>query len=446
MKVKKYVVENISEAMEKIRTEFGDDAYILNTKKIKKGGFLGLGGKKYLEVTVLSEEEKKLPKQNNTPSFENEEKLYSLKGIVERNKRLDKRIAKERKQEIPTNTASYGNQLMELIKEQRKVSMTIDKDAKEYYDNKQIKKDEFQHFIKNSDNKIIEKKSKLETKKIETKSEISELKNMIQSLSKKINGKNDYYQEFFRTLKFNDISEKLAEEICNEVEDINFDENWKNNKLLKEKVQKKLLENLKIKNIPLKGRIILIGPTGVGKTTTLAKLAAIMKKEGKKVAIITIDTYRIAAADQLKIYADIMGIPAYVCYTPEDLKITLESLNMFDTVLIDTAGRSHKNSLQLNELKVFIDTINPEYRMLVASANMRTSDLINMYESFSPSNPDSIIITKIDETSYFGQMFSIINHSNLPISFITNGQKVPDDILIPDINYLVNKLIEGVFK
>lgn len=168
----------------------------------------------------------------------------------------------------------------------------------------------------------------------------------------------------------NSYSKDFIDSLISEIEDLPINENWRKDENLKVKFERKISECIKLANFKeMKGKIVFTGPTGVGKTTTLAKIAAKFVRERSKMAFVTIDTYRIAATDQLKIYADILGVPLFICYTPQDLKITVESLLNYDTVLIDTAGRSHKNNLQMGELKIFIDSIKPDYKIMLVSAN-----------------------------------------------------------------------------
>lgn len=461
MKVKKYMVKNISEAMEQIRNDFGDDAYILDTKKIKKGGFLGIGGQKFVEVTVLSEEEKKSQNNNNYNSSPNS--IYSMNDMVQRNKRLNDRINKTKnndqnyneKNKLDIKENDDMQSLLELINSQREVSKNIDEEAKSFYENKYSSTKKEENNIENS--KAIENKPRMmplnppndknNYHENTSNQSIDEIKSLINKLNNKINSGNEYIIELKENLIDSGLSKYIIDEIIDELDSEKINENWKSDVTLLNKIKNILIKDIKIDNEDiLKGKIMLLGPTGIGKTTTLAKMAAIIKRNNKKVAIVTIDTYRIAAADQLKIYADIMGIPAHVCYTPKDLKLTIESLKEMDVILIDTAGRSHKNDLQLGELKVFIDTVLPDKKILVCSSNVKTKDLISIYEKFSIANPNSLIFTKLDETSSTGQIISLSKYTNLPVEYITTGQKVPDDIEKPDYDKLVSEVIKEVVQ
>ncbi|KLO22390.1 flagellar biosynthesis regulator FlhF [Marinitoga sp. 1197] len=278
-----------------------------------------------------------------------------------------------------------------------------------------------------------------------SQNELTEIKNLIEKLSKRVilNGINPFISELIESLKKQDLSDKLIEDIINNLPNELNKENWKSDEKFKNLLFETLKNNFKIDVPNVYGTIMLIGPTGVGKTTTLAKIAALNKlNSNKSVAIATIDLYRIAATEQLKTYAEIMDIPASICYTPTELKTTVESLKNYDILLIDTAGRSHKDDIQIGELKMYIDSIKPNYIFLVISANMRLRDMIDVYNKFAICKPTHLIITKLDETSSYGQIPSLIKETNLPISYITTGQNVPNDIEFPNFQKLFNLFYE----
>lgn len=185
-----------------------------------------------------------------------------------------------------------------------------------------------------------------------------------------------------------------------------------------------------------KSRVVaLIGPTGVGKTTTIAKLAARFSLiEKKKIGLITLDTYRIAAVEQLKIYADIMGLPLQVVYKPGDLKAAVERFSNRDLVFIDTAGRSPRNDEQMAELVALFQEAEPDEVILVLSATTKSEDLLDTFKRFNIIKIDKIIFTKLDETNCYGSILNTIHRTKKRVSYVTNGQNVPDDIeLLDDI-------------
>jgi flagellar biosynthesis protein FlhF len=204
-------------------------------------------------------------------------------------------------------------------------------------------------------------------------------------------------------------------------------------------VREKLAEHLE-KLIPTAGPIVrtktvgphvvaLIGPTGVGKTTTIAKLAANLKlREKRKVGLITIDTFRIAAIDQLKRYADILGAPLRVVGNPEDIKEAIESMSDCDFVLIDTAGRSPKDTMKLNELKRFLAFAEPDEVHLVLSTTASEGCVELALEKFGEVRVDKLIFTKVDEAAQLGVVLNVIRKVNKGLAYMTTGQDVPDDI------------------
>jgi len=177
-------------------------------------------------------------------------------------------------------------------------------------------------------------------------------------------------------------------------------------------------------------RIALVGPTGVGKTTTLAKIAAsFLTGHSPSVALITIDTYRIAAVEQLKVYGEIMHLPVDVVITPDQLKQAIEKHRDKDLILIDTAGRSPKDELCIRELSTFLS---PELNIdkhLVLSATTRESELFNTIERFNTVGITHTIFTKIDECANLGVLVNIQIQNSNPLSFVTNGQRVPEDLV-----------------
>lgn len=179
-------------------------------------------------------------------------------------------------------------------------------------------------------------------------------------------------------------------------------------------------------------RISLIGPTGVGKTTTVAKLAAgYLNRFAGKVALITIDTYRIAAVEQLKVYGDIMNLPVEVVIKPQDMEKALNKHNDCELILIDTAGRSPGNTMELQEMTTFL---RPEYEVenhLLLSATNREHELKTIINRFSCLPITNFIFSKVDECSLLGVLLNIHYSQDTPISYLTNGQRVPEDIIAP---------------
>lgn len=187
-----------------------------------------------------------------------------------------------------------------------------------------------------------------------------------------------------------------------------------------------------------------VGPTGVGKTTCIAKLAFIAKLIHKlNVGIITTDTFRLGALNQLKIFSDVSEIDILIAYEPHEVNAHLKSFADKDLILIDTAGRSQKNDIHLNKTKQFLENIKIDETFLVVSSNYSTKTLIDISEKFNKFNYTSFIFTKIDESVSFGNIFNILTRTNLPVTFLSNGQIIPDDIISADSDFLANLIYTG---
>ena len=189
--------------------------------------------------------------------------------------------------------------------------------------------------------------------------------------------------------------------------------------------------------------VAMIGPTGVGKTTTIAKLAAHFSLvEGKKVGLLTVDTYRIAAVEQLKTYSQIIDIPIAVAYNQAEVLPAVEQFRDFDLLLIDTAGRSQKNIMQVGELKALLESVRCETH-LVLSALIKEQDMLEAAHRFSGARVDRILFSKLDETSTYGTLFNVADQTGIPISYLTTGQKVPEDIETADGRRLAELILNA---
>ena len=193
--------------------------------------------------------------------------------------------------------------------------------------------------------------------------------------------------------------------------------------------------------------VFFIGPTGVGKTTTIAKVASKFKLDaGKKVALLSADTYRIAAAEQLKTYANILDTPFSIVYAPEELNQAIAQLADYDLILVDTAGFSHKNMEQKDDIKKLVNSLDKKYEkevFLVVSATAKYKDLVNIADVYHDIADYKLIFTKLDETSAYGNLLNIRLYSGADLSYTTNGQNVPDDIELFHTQKIVKQLLGG---
>lgn len=370
MIIKKYVVNDMNEAMTKIRYELGSDAIILSERKIKKGGFLGLFSKKMIEVTATT---------GGAPEHNKEDSnIENLKRLIE-----NKNIAM---QEEKRSTK----------KDLKKESPSLNRDESLAYEVKEMKK-MLEKFTVNA----LEEENTLKKK-----------------------------------LCLKDIEEKNVEKIIENIE------NLKENTEEKEKLRKVLKSMIEVSTNTLNKVTVLVGSTGVGKTTTIAKLAGrISLIEKRKVGLITIDTYRIGAVEQLRTYADIMNIPFKVVFSIKEMEKAVKELDYCDVILIDTTGRSSKKLMQISELRAFIQKVNANNIHLVISATTKNRDIETIMDGYKQLNYNNIIITKLDETSTYGSILNIYEKGKKPISFVTTGQDVPDDIKEANKDEIVELII-----
>lgn len=192
--------------------------------------------------------------------------------------------------------------------------------------------------------------------------------------------------------------------------------------------------------------VFFLGSTGVGKTTTIAKIASNLKLEKKlNIALVTADTYRIAAVEQLKTYANILSVPLKVIYTPEELGKMAEDLEEYDVCLVDTAGRSHKNKEQIEDIRNLIEQVPISDRQvyLVLNAGTKYRDLLEIANVYAGLTDFAIIFTKLDETSSSGVMLNLKVKTKCPLSYVTWGQNVPDDIGKVDAQKVAKELLSA---
>ena len=247
----------------------------------------------------------------------------------------------------------------------------------------------------------------------------------------------------------NEVDEVYANQIISEIEQT-LKKDSPINQILSAVYQKIVLKLGPSKTLELEDGhtrfVFFIGPTGVGKTTTIAKIASslIMEKK-KKVAFVTSDTYRIAAVEQLRTYANILDIPMRVIYDADEMRNVREELKDYDVVLIDTAGRSHKNREQRDDIERLIMSVPEEEReiYLVLSVTTKYRDLLKITETYSQISDYRLVFTKLDETASFGNILNIRMATGASLSYSTFGQNVPDDISRTDAQLIAKQLLGG---
>lgn len=277
----------------------------------------------------------------------------------------------------------------------------------------------------------------------EMKGRLSELQAMVRQLCRQTRwgGQRDLPETLFRLftdLIEADLDEDLARELIERVRADASDTELADPVLLRARVAR-LIESeiVTLGPIPITpGRrrlVAMVGPTGVGKTTTIAKLAAIYRlKQKRSVGLITVDTYRIAAVEQLRTYADIIDLPMQVVSTPREMRDAVRRMSALDLILLDTAGRSPKDGIKIQELRAFLSEAAADEVYLVLSAVGAAKTLVQTAERFAPVGTTGLVFTKLDEATSLGALVPVIRHSRLPLAYLTNGQNVPEDIEVAE--------------
>lgn len=372
MKIKRFVASDYRAAIRQAKNEMGRDAIILHSRQIKRNGIIGWFSPPQIEITVAMDE--------------------TLQVYTDR-------VRKNMDAAFPAPTAQINQQLPFQADAGREVELF-----------EEIKR--MNYLMEEMKNKFHEVES-------------------IKGLSQPVQG---FYQMLVESRVKPEIAMHIAASVQNRLpQDNGVEIKWAYEvclHTLREYVKDISPINLSNKTSRL---VFMIGPTGVGKTTTIAKLAANMTfLEGKKAALITLDTYRISAADQLRTFADIMGIPLSVVFSDAEIKEALDKYQDRDIIFVDTAGCSPFNKEQMEDLKRFVKVAQPDDIILVLSVTTDSDDLINIYHQFKSAGIDKIIFTKLDETTTYGQILNVVYEIRKPIAYVTTGQNVPDDIEVPD--------------
>ena len=363
MRVRRFVGDNVAETMGKVKRELGSEAVILQTREFTEGGFFGLFGKMKVEITAAIEENPVAAQKILTPDYRAE---------------VEKVI-------VPLAKAGSDTP------------------------------------------------GELQT-------ELKSMRLMLEKMNRQMEGRGEEkgvwpqtLQRWVAHLQDRGVNEAMVKRLMSHVQQTLSPAEWANDTQVYARLEanvRQICGQIGLIQPGLdKPRIVaLIGPTGVGKTTTIGKLAAgfsIVDK--RKVALITADTYRVAAVEQLKTFGEIIGVPVEVVMTPSGLSEALERHADKELIFIDTAGRSPHHELHMSELHAFLDEARPDFTMLVMSATTQSADQLRIYRRFEGLTTH-LIFTKLDETGSAGSLLNLLGQTTLPTAYLTNGQNVPDDI------------------
>lgn len=269
----------------------------------------------------------------------------------------------------------------------------------------------------------------------------------------RLGGMPDALFAFYLRLVENGLAPEAADTIAGDVRDELRGPELSDETIVRQTLLRRLASHIPVSQDPPRstrgqdGRpatLALVGPTGVGKTTTLAKLAAAFKlRHGRRVGLVTCDTYRIAAVEQLRTYANIIGLPLRIASSPQEMQSAIEALADSDVILIDTPGRSQHDATRLGELQQLVLAADPHETHLVLSATASEAVAERIGSRFAAAAPTRAVFTKLDEAVNLGPMFNAARRLNLPVSFVTTGQEVPDDIERANADRLARLLLDG---
>ncbi len=408
MIIKKYQAKTEAEAVNQAKKELGPGVVIMNVRNIKKKGLFSFLKAQTVEVTVAMEEDSGRMEPPKTGAKKKAPAEISS-AVQERESLLPDELLRST-MERPSGPKNRETQEGRGIEERLENLQTLLE--------KQLKPAE---------------KDKEEEKAEKEKDELTA-----------------FVQLLYRMMLENEVDEKYANQIIDEIEK-NSNANLPIDAVLSNVYQKMILKFGRPMNIQQAKSgpkvVFFIGPTGVGKTTTIAKIASRFRVDEKKnIVLLTADTYRIAAAEQLRTYANILEVPFRVVYSEDDMRQALRDFASYDYIMVDTAGYSHQNDSQRENMSGLIHCVdgNAEKEVfLVLSATTKYKDLVGIADSYRNIVDYKLIFTKLDETTTLGNLLNLKLHTGAPLSYVTCGQNVPDDIENFNPQKTVKQLLGG---
>lgn len=406
MIIKKFLGRTEEEALAEAKKELGENVVLMNVKNIKKGGFLGFMKKQVTEITVALEEESERREKKVASEKAMKEAVSAVAQVAARAAEPEKFTVQSQETELQAARSQESG------RQKNRLTETLD-------------------YIERKENTAIQEKLDSLQSLLEQKLQPQEEEELSEDDSEMM----VFMKLLYNTMLDNEVKEIYANQVIEEADKVNKP-NTPVDAVLATVYQKMILKLGKPEVItPAETNpkmIFFIGPTGVGKTTTIAKIASkFCLEEKKKIAMLTCDTYRIAAAEQLRTYASILEIPFEIVYTTEEMKEAAVRFKDFDYIFVDTAGHSYQNEEQRDSIKAFIQSVEgvaESETYLVVSATTKYRDLEKIADSYHTVADYRLIFTKLDETNALGSIFNLRLHTGAPLSYVTSGQNVPNDI------------------
>jgi flagellar biosynthesis protein FlhF len=456
VRVKKFQAKSMAEAMKMVKSELGPNAIILHTRDLGKG-LLGFFMGKGVEVTAAVDPKedirtKKAPQsQSRTSEFRHPPRTvggtidYKVSDPIDTNEpenpllALSKKLEKEKREEMAKSLQHIPG-MPELVKNSEKTDEQAPKE--------ETPKPDKNHPSPSRPPTALE--SRLEKMESQLNRMFTVLEDMAPKLaSASIPSLPTKTRELYNHLLDQDVDEKLALDIAVHIADVSDekDDIWtalKSYLLSKIPTASPAEIDPKTKSPKV---LMLVGPTGVGKTTTLAKISAKYRYYAQaelkpKISFVTADLYRLAAVEQLQKYSEILGVELEVTYSPDEVKQALGKHKNDHVILFDTAGTCQRNMPQMSTLKSIVDASQPTEVHLVISSTTKFSDMIDIIEHFKEIKPTRLIFTKIDESTTYGAIFNTVVKYKIPISYLTTGQNVPEDIEIAKPERIAKLLLQ----
>lgn len=427
MIVKKFQAPTETEAIMKAKEELGSSAVVLSVKTLKQRGIFRLFKKDTVEITAALEEKEFVNgMKERKPSFEQAAaeaismKQAAVQPLVSSAKTGSINLVADDTLLVKPETAVLEQKLdslHNLLRSQIKVNAALKETGREPADRPET--------AVNSGEKIVRERENINIK---------------------------FLKLIYKKLIDNEVNEKYADQIIGDIES-SLKKESNIDSILSAVYQKIILKLGEPKGIRLGDKpkvVFFIGPTGVGKTTTIAKIASRFKLDQRaRVAFITSDTYRIAAVEQLNTYASIIDSPVSVVYSADELESSLKEYKDYDLIMVDTAGRSHRCEEQMTELADLLDRMKScedQFDVeiyLTLSITTKYKDLVNITERYKDIENWALIFTKLDETCSLGNILNIRMLTNAPLSYTTSGQNVPNDIEMINEQALAKQLLGG---
>lgn len=465
MRVKRYVVDSMPDALQKIRSDLGKDAVILNTKEIRSGGFLGLFGKRKIEVIAATD---------SSASVSVPPRPFLARGAEASENRVYAARLAASQQSAGLALLEDENVIPPVVSAEQETSQPS-RETKRFAQPAPMPPDGEEHeaaaheaalnipqmhataaasrsptYAPSAAGGSGERSPSGRVNEDLLLNEIKQMKEMVYRLSRAGQEQEQDTSPVLRKLESRlleqEVEPLIAKRLLREIAEEREPEGDLTEEYAVRALRRKLIDILRSDRqkaiLPDTKVAHFVGPTGVGKTTTIAKLAAEqVLKHKRKVGFITSDTYRIAAVEQLRTYATILNVPLEVVFSPHDLLKAFQKLDDRDIIFMDTAGRNYRNEMYVSELNALLSPNGNSETFLVLSLTMKYRDMKAITENFMKFSIDKVLFTKLDETDSYGSIVNLVHDLRLHLSYVANGQSVPDDIAEADEERIVDLIL-----